>query len=290
MIRILVTVVVVLVVVVPALLFLFQRSLVYMPRTYEKHYRLLAPKSMAELRFTTSDGEQAAFYVPPRSGADIPTTAPAAAAPPRLWVVFSGNASVALDWLDLVEAYPDADTAFLLVDYPGYGLCAGKPTRAGIIRNAEGAFTALAEHLATGPDALRDGMGVMGHSIGAAAALDFAVAHPPRRLVLVSPFTTLEAMARRAVGWPLCKLLLDRFDNPARMAELAALPAPPRVDVIHGSADDIVPFAMGRELAGAFPAIARFHEVADADHNLILMTAEPLMIRLMTAPPEASGE
>ena len=134
------------------------------------------------------------------------------------------------------------------------------------------------------------GMGVMGHSIGAAAALDLAVAHPPRHLVLVSPFTTLEAMARRAVGWPLCLLLLDRFDNSARMAELAALPDPPRVDIIHGAADDIVPFAMGRDLAGAFPAIARFHEVANADHNLILMSAEPLMIRLMTAPPEASGE
>jgi fermentation-respiration switch protein FrsA (DUF1100 family) len=54
--------------------------------------------------------------------------------------------------------------------------------------------------------------------------------------------------------------------------------------LVHGNADDIVPFAMGRELADAHPEMIRFHEVKGADHNMILMSAEALLLKAMTEP------
>jgi pimeloyl-ACP methyl ester carboxylesterase len=88
-------------------------------------------------------------------------------------------------------------------------------------------------------------------------------------------------MARRAIGWPLCWLLLHNFDNRARMAELAARPQPPRVTIFHGSADTLIPEEMGRSLAEAFPKMATFHEVADADHNSVVTWAQPEMFKAM---------
>jgi molybdopterin synthase catalytic subunit len=41
--------------------------------------------------------------------------------------------------------------------------------------------------------------------------------------VLVAPFTSLVEAARTRVGWPLCHLVLDRFDNRARLDALAAI-------------------------------------------------------------------
>ena len=283
--RIFLMVFVLVVIIVPLALFVFQRKLIFMPRGYEPSFRRGLPPGAVQLDFTTFDGKQAAFYAPPRASTSTTKADDATSAPPaRLWVMFAGNASTGLDWLDLVETYPDANTGFLMVDYPGYGLCEGSPSRDGMIRNAKGAFAALAENLGTTPAALEERMGVIGHSIGAAAALDFSLSHTPRHAVLVSPFTTLLAMARRAVGSPLCYLVRDRFDNPAALAHLAALPHPPRIDLVHGNADNIVPFAMGRELAEAHPEMIRFHEVKGADHNMILMSSEALLLKTMTEP------
>jgi pimeloyl-ACP methyl ester carboxylesterase len=188
-------------------------------------------------------------------------------------VVFSGNASVALDWLDFVEAAKDRATAFLLVDYPGYGLCEGKPSRQSIAEASESALTALAAGLKCAVPDLEKNLRVLGFSIGAAAGMEFAVRHPPRRVLLVSPFTSLKDMARIAVGRVLSNVAVDRFDNRARLDELAALPQPPKVVILHGTADDIVPFSMGRELAERQPKIAEFRPVQCADHNSMMLVA-----------------
>ncbi|MFH0794481.1 MAG: hypothetical protein V2A74_10675, partial [bacterium] len=110
--------------------------------------------------------------------------------------------------------------------------------------------------------------------IGAAAGLNYAVRHPVRRVVLVSPFTSLSDMARRAVGWPLCKLLLEDYNNRARLRQLANRKNPPTVAILHGANDDIIPVGMGRELSETFPEMIAFTEIPHCDHNWILSVAE----------------
>ncbi|MBA3963805.1 MAG: hypothetical protein H0X40_18155 [Chthoniobacterales bacterium] len=41
--------------------------------------------------------------------------------PARVWVLFCGNGSLALDWLPLARRDQNTGDAFLLIDYPGYG-------------------------------------------------------------------------------------------------------------------------------------------------------------------------
>jgi pimeloyl-ACP methyl ester carboxylesterase len=236
------------------LLFLFQDKLIYMPHPYAS---AVLPPGFEALRFTTAEGEQTAY-------ARIPTGVPA-----RICVLFGGNAALALDWASLVDEARDPEAAFLLIDYPGYGACAGKASPATIDAAAEGAFVAFAARLGESPVRLEQRLRVFGHSLGAAAALQFACAHPVDQVVLVSPFTSLRDMARRTAGWPLCWLLRHNFDNRARLRELATRPRPPRVVIIHGDADQVVPIAMGRELAALVPGSA-FHAIPGADHNTVV--------------------
>jgi pimeloyl-ACP methyl ester carboxylesterase len=265
------------------LLLVFQRSLIYFPRGYEPSFRRGLPAGCVELPFRTSAGAQTAWYLPPRRK-------PAGAAT-RLWVMFSGNASRALDWLDFVESRALDEAAFLLVDYPGYGVCEGRPTREGIAESADGAWRALTERF-TGPDSPAEWeLGVVGLSIGSAVGLEFATRHPVRRMILLAPFTSLLDMARRSVGVPLCYLLYDRFDNRARLRELAARPDPPQVDLFHGTADEIVPFRMGEALARAHPQMIRLHPVKHATHNDILEFAHGGIVEAMRAAgSEPRGE
>ena len=143
--------------------------------------------------------------------------------------------------------------AALLVDYPGYGDSNGVPGPASILRSSLGALRALEKHPRFRNRAST--IGLVGHSLGAAASLELAVelmggrtsSSPPPgeeiwldggggvdRIVLVSPFTTMVKMARLVAGpvppWLLGKMLTSPWDNLSRLRELDAAAAAAAAD------------------------------------------------------------
>ena len=255
---ILITLIIVLIPV--ALLFFMQHSLIYHPRSYPPGYERALPPRTQQLRYTTAVGEQVAFYLPPRSGATQPA---------RVWVTFSGNASVALDWLFLVERNPNDTDGFLLIDYPGYGASAGVASIATTRGSADKAVSLLAERLSIGENELASRLCVLGLSLGAGAALEFAAGHPIQRAVLIAPFTTLREEAAALMSKPLSYLLRESYDNRTRLRELAQRTPPPGVAIFHGTEDTLIPMRMGEELAQSVPNIAQFFPIEGADHNTI---------------------
>ena len=254
------------------LILLFQNSLIYHPRKYSSGASGRYP-SLVPLPYATAQGRQQAYYLPPDQAA--------AQAPHRLWVLFCGNASRALDWMDILESRPDGRDGFLLIDYPGYGDCEGSPSPGAIRDSAEAAFACLAETLKCEPKVLEENLNLLCLSIGCGAGLNFAVRHPVNSIILLAPFTSLRDMARRSVGWPLCWLLIHNFDNRARLRELAERKHPPQVTIFHGDDDTLVPITMGRELAGMFPAMITFQPVTGAKHNTILYDAQSRIFAAM---------
>jgi len=253
------------------LLFFFQHKLIWLPRHYGSDDE--PPKTAVALDYTTAEGKQCSFYIPPAANPS--------ATPERLWVLFCGNGSLALDWANFVALAPDRHDGFLLFEYPGYGRCEGSATSANIKESSEQALAQLASYLQMHPADLEPKLNVIGHSIGCASALEFATRHTVQRVILAAPFTSLRDMARRTIGWPLCWMLLHNFDNRARLAELAARPVPPRVTIFHGSDDTLIPLQMGKSLAAMFPKMITFHEVPQAGHNTIIEMAEPQIFAAM---------
>jgi len=255
-----------------AMLFFAQHSLIYHPRPYANGFERVLPPGTIQLEYATAAGKQFAFYLPPHSGAAIPR---------HVWVAFSGNASVALDWLDLAESYPGDADAFLLIDYPGYGQSGGVASIATTRGSADKAVSVLAERLSIPESELATRLSVLGLSLGAGAALEFAAGHPIQRAVLIAPFTTLREVAATLFSKPASYLLRESYDNRSRLRYLAQQTPAPRVAIFHGTADTLIPARMGEELAQSVPDIAQFFPIKGATHDTIVSDAMPEIIAWM---------
>lgn len=249
-----------------------QSRLIYFPRPYgENDLADLKRMGGRQLDYQTKQGRQVAFYLPPQS--------PATGVPHRVWLCFAGNGSLALDWLSFVEGW-DRSCGYLLIDYPQYGLCEGRPSPATIRKSSIAAAKRLAEDLQTTLEEMKPRIAVLGHSIGCAAALMAADDLGVKRAVLIAPFTTMTEMGRKVLGWPLCHLNLHPFDNRTRLASIVSKGA--RVTIFHGTEDTMIPIAMSRELSAAHRDTVSLIEVRDAGHNDIVGIASQDIGRAMT--------
>jgi fermentation-respiration switch protein FrsA (DUF1100 family) len=146
-----------------------------------------------------------------------------------------------------------------IFDYPGYGRSEGKPTEAGCFAAAAAGYAWLSEvqHV-PGPAIL-----LYGRSLGCAVAVEMAVHRPHRALVLVSPFTSLRAMAAEVFPWmPGRWLVSNRFDNLGRIGR-----CPRPILVAHGTEDRVIPFRQGQQLFAAAPQPRQFVTMEGLDHN-----------------------
>jgi uncharacterized protein len=256
-----------------AILNLIEHALLYHPHSYRANYQQVLPTGAIELPFKTNAGRQTAFYIPAHNGSGLPD---------RIWVAFCGNGSLALDWLPLTAGDQTPGDAFLLVDYPGYGKSEGWPSIANTRSAADEALRTLAARLKVKTTTLEARLDAMGHSLGAAAALDFVTHHPGvDRIILIAPFTSLREEAAIFVGSPLSHLLRQNYDNRAALRQLALRHPPPRVMIFHGLQDGMIPPGMGRQLAAEFPAFVTFRGVPEATHDTVIAVAEDQILRSM---------
>jgi hypothetical protein len=135
-----------------------QHKLIYLPRSYAEsdshavYYReLLHRLPTVDLHYNTSQGAQLSYYVPPLLAHTVKEGVTNSVAP-RIWLLFGGNAGLARDWIHLLHKYhlqPQASdiVSFLLVEYPGYGACAGSPSPITTRESVDAAIQALALHL-----------------------------------------------------------------------------------------------------------------------------------------------
>jgi hypothetical protein len=151
----------------------------------------------------------------------------------------------------------------LFVSYRGYGGSTGSPTEAGLTMDALAAYDWLA-----GQGVAGDLIVAVGESLGSAVALKLAVARPVAAVVLEAPFTSVADMAARVYWFVPARLLVkDRFDSLSLVSKLD-LP----LFVAHGTADEVVPFAMGEKVAKSAPT-AEFLAIPGGSHVSILEEA-----------------
>jgi fermentation-respiration switch protein FrsA (DUF1100 family) len=167
----------------------------------------------------------------------------------------AGNISHRLD--NIRQIHDRLGIGVFIFDYRGYGRSEGSPSEAGLYRDARAARQTLARTLGV-PDPQ---VVYFGRSLGAAVALELALAHPPAGVILESPFLSVPAMANRTLpgaGF----LFASRFDSLARIARLQV-----PLLVLHGDADEVVPHEHGRRLFEAASEPKTFYTIPRARHN-----------------------
>ena len=145
-------------------------------------------------------------------------------------------------------------------DYRGYGRSEGSPLEAGILADGDAAQKWLAERTGRQPDQIV----LMGRSLGGAVAVHLAAENGARGLILQNTFTSLPAAAARLYPWAPVKLLMrNRYDS---LSKIGRFQGP--ILMSHGTADELVPLALGRELYDASPSTNKqFFELDGGSHN-----------------------
>ena len=176
----------------------------------------------------------------------------------RVVLFLHGNAGNASHRLPNAAALARLGADVLLLDYRGYGLSEGKPSRAGVVADARAALVHLAQIRGYAPERTV----IFGRSLGGAVALAVAPDAAPGGLILESTFTSLRDMARSVAG-PLGGLLVrEGFDS---LVQVAKIRAP--LLFFHGDRDEVVPFELGRRLYAAAPGPKVFQVIQGAGHN-----------------------
>lgn len=263
-------VVLVLVVAPHVALWFLQDRFIYVAPHYEPAELTALPQGLEALHDPNDSASILGFYRAPRSGQLR-----------RLWLLFGGNGNTALRWDPLI-AESATDQGFLLVEYPGYGARAGRPSPETLRAGTETTLQTLAQHLKVKPSDLSPRIAVVGYSLGAAAALDYASLHPVQRIILFAPFTTMLDMARRMVGSPVCHLLSHRYDNVTTLHAIQAHGCPP-LTILHGDQDDFIPPSMGKALAAQAPG-CHFELVPGAHHGDLIEIAQVRLRELVAEP------
>jgi alpha-beta hydrolase superfamily lysophospholipase len=208
----------------------------------------VSPAPPASLRsFTAKDGATANALVFP--------------APPgaRTVVHFHGNAETIGAITGRAVELAGRGLGTVLVEYRGYGVsqACGKPTEEALYADAEAVLDGLAAE-GTPPERVI----LFGWSLGTGVASEMGRRGKGGALVLVSPFTSMTALAGKIVPiLPASLIVPDRFDT---LSKAPSLHVPTLV--VHGTSDALIPFEMGAAIAHAIDG-ATLRAVEGGGHN-----------------------
>ena len=176
-------------------------------------------------------------------------------APQNVWLMLHGNGGQAADRTYAIRCFSERDSVFIL-EYPGYGARAGKPSRASFDAAAAEAYLLLRETFPNTP------VCVVSESIGSGPACMLAAqTPPPDKIVLVVPFDDLKSVAAGHVPFlPTGLILRGSWDN---IHSLSAYLGP--VEIFGAEQDEVIPIEHAKKLAGSI-AQAKFH-IIPGGHN-----------------------
>jgi pimeloyl-ACP methyl ester carboxylesterase len=219
-----------------AAMFAYQRSLLYYP---QPRRLVTGPDSTLTLRV---QGMQLIITIRRHAGS-------------KALIYFGGNAEdVSASLAEFSQAFPEY--ALYLLHYRGYGGSTGSPTEAANHSDARALFQAvLAQH----PD-----VAVIGRSLGSGVAIRLASEAPVSRLVLVTPYDSIEEIAAGMYPYlPVRWLLRDRYES-WKYAPLIRIPT----TLIEAENDEVIPRASTEKLFARFRAgIATMTVIAGVGHD-----------------------
>ena len=230
---------------IAALAYFAQRALVYFPERTRTAPAAAGFAKAEEIELITSDGERViAWHVPPRGEKPVV-------------LYFQGNGG-ALNLRAQRFARIVADgTGLLALSYRGYGGSTGRPSEAGLLRDAEATYAYAAARYPA------ERLVPYGESLGSGVAVALAAEHIVGKVILEAPFTSAVDIGAAAYPFlPVRLLMHDTFRSDERIGKVTA-----PVLVLHGARDTIVPISYGERLYALISAPKKFVRFPEGHHS-----------------------
>ncbi len=166
---------------------------------------------------------------------------PAAEENAPVLVIFHGNAGNISHRLEWLAPFVQHGIGALLFDYRGYGNSLGRPSEKSFQEDATAVWDYLVE--TRGLSVRR--LVLFGRSLGSAPAVYLASRRQVGGLILEGAFCRGKDMARQVFGFlPMHLFMKNRWEVAGALSGVR-VPAL----IIHGTADEVVPFELGERLA-----------------------------------------
>lgn len=177
--------------------------------------------------------------------------------PKHIWLFLHGNKGNVLTRDYILGCIPKEDSLFAM-EYPGYGIREGSPSKQSIDMAADEAFSALREKYHGIP------IVVVGESIGSGPACHLAKhANPPEKIILAVPFDNLASVAQDRLPLVPAKLVLvDKWDNVESLRGYKG-----KLEIYAAEDDKVIAVRHARRLYKMYPD-ATYHEIKDVQHKL----------------------
>jgi hypothetical protein len=227
-----------------ALMYVFQRALLYFPDAARTPPAQAGLPHAEEVMLTSSDGEKLiAWFVPPRGNNPVV-------------LYFQGNAEGLAARVGRFTWLTADGAGLLALCYRGYGGSTGAPTEDGLIRDAGAAYDfARARYPA-------DRIVLFGESLGTAVAVALAAGHEIGGLILDAPFTSAAEVGAAAYPFaPVRWFMRDEFHSDERIGRVSA-----PLLMLHGERDSIVPIKFGERLFALAREPKRFVRFPQGSH------------------------
>lgn len=173
-----------------------------------------------------------------------------------LVLYFHGNAGSLATWGDVAPQFLDNGYDLLIYDYRGYGKSRGKLSQQNMFTDAQYIYDKLKTTFE------EDKIILYGRSIGSGIAVNTAVSNKPGKLILESPFYSLQDLARKL--FPVLPPFLLKY--PMRNdKKITRVKCP--VYLFHGTEDDIIYFGSSLKLKKLQPENITLYPIRDGGHN-----------------------
>jgi uncharacterized protein len=177
---------------------------------------------------------------------------------PHPAVIYFGGRSEEVSWVvrDAGKLFPGM--AVLAVNYRGYGASQGDPAEQHMVEDGRLLYDWLAERHHVDPGKVA----VVGRSLGSGVAVQVALERPVHSLVLITPYDSILAIAKRRFrAVPVEYVLRHRFES---VKYAPSLTAP--TYVLRAAMDDVVPHSHTDLLVSKLGRLHLDETVPESDH------------------------
>jgi uncharacterized protein len=205
-----------------------QRSLMYFPDKNIKDIKEYALPGTEDFMTESEDGTQIQIWFHKPVNPDMPVV-----------LFYSGNSYNLSQKETKFKELLNLGYGFIAPSYHGFGRSGGTPSKEAILGDARTAIKVLNAKGYQTKDTI-----LMGESLGSGVALEMAMYHKFKGILLYTPYTSISDRAREIYGYiPVKYLLKDDFINDDKIGRINT-----PILIVHGTNDDIIPHSHSEAL------------------------------------------
>ena len=227
-------------------IYFFQESLIFLPTILTQEHVYEMDHSFEEITLEANDGAKLNglhFKVENSKGAIL---------------YFHGNAGNLQRWGQLTEFFVEKGYSVIVMDYRGYGKSTGKKSMESLYNDAQ-IWYDYAKQFYNEAE-----LTVYGRSLGTTFATYVSSENKPKKLILESPFYSIEEVAKsRFPILPIKALLHYKFPTYQYINDVAC-----PITIYHGTKDKVIAYQQGEKLFESIESDSKqFISVPNGGHN-----------------------